>query len=915
MPFVDVPTLGNALICLILVSSAYTFFVSMAAARGRPRLTTAARFGTLATVAFIAAAVFLLAYAFQTHDFRIRYVARYSDRSMPAIYLWTALWGGQDGSLLWWSFLTSGYTLGFTLWMGNRWRELQPWIHATLATVFAFFAFLMLYAANPFATTFGAPPADGEGLNPLLQNYWMAIHPPALYMGMTGWAVPFAIVISALATGRLRDEWVLMSRRWVLLAWGFLSLGNLLGMFWSYEELGWGGYWAWDPVENASFMPWLLATAFLHAVMIQERRGMMKVWNVALITGTFFFTIFGTFLTRSGLIASVHSFARSDIGIHFGWYMGFLAIVIVTLICWRLPELRGKRIDREDLFDGQLPRILRIPIAPFLLYAWSLERVRERFGKLPLQDRRPPAIESILSREFAFLMNSWILVGMLFFILISTTFPLLSEWLRDETVTVGPVFYNRWMIPLGLLLLTLMGVGPLIAWRKATGSNLLRAFRWPLGVGLGVGALHVALGGMLGYPAFVESAPIYDTATGDALQGVYGIAPLFATSLSGFVIVTVLQEFARGTAMRMRSTKEGVFTALIQLVARARRRYGGYIVHLGIVLGYLGFLGAAYDTQHEAALRPGETMEVGGFTLRYDDSRMEVDANKRMVFADMTVMVDGREVARVSPAKFIYRTHPDMPTSEVAIRSTPAADLYVILSTVDPDTHRATIRAIHRPFVMWIWLGGLVLLFGTFIAGFPSLREILGDSRSTSAAPSRPTAAAAAAAVLLIAGGVLWVNSAHAQSDSSSSLHAGTVEINDPTERQLFERLLCMCGDCQRLPLSSCGCAFAEDLRADLRGELAAGRTVPELQADYRTRFGAAAISLPTDSGLDRALWVVPLSGLALALGVLLAVGRRWQRRGARDLASDTGESKGEGKNTREYDDRLDDELRRFEDR
>jgi cytochrome c-type biogenesis protein CcmF len=248
---VDVPVLGNVLVCAILVSSAYTFGVSVAAGRGRPHLVPAARFGMYATIALIASAVFLLAYAFLAHDFRIRYVARYSDRSMSSLYLWTALWGGQDGSLLWWCFLLGGYSLAFTVWVKRRFLELQPWVYATLSTVFAFFSVLMLFAANPFATTFGAAPADGEGLNPLLQNYWMAIHPPALYMGLTGWAVPFGIVVAALITGRLGDEWILMARRWVLLAWAFLSLGNMLGMFWSYEELGWGGYWAWDPVENA----------------------------------------------------------------------------------------------------------------------------------------------------------------------------------------------------------------------------------------------------------------------------------------------------------------------------------------------------------------------------------------------------------------------------------------------------------------------------------------------------------------------------------------------------------------------------------------------------------------------------------------------------------------------------------------
>src|SRR5690606_37691982 len=268
MPSIDLPDLGTVLLCATLVCAAYTIAVSAAAAGGRPHLLRSARFGTLATVALVATAVFLLAYAFQTHDFRIRYVARYSDRSMSPAYLWTSLWGGQDGSLLWWSFLLSGYMAAFVWWVRDKYRELQPVMLATLMTVLSFFIVLQLFAANPFATTYGTPPADGEGLNPLLQNYWMAVHPPALYLGMTGWTVPFAFVVAALVTGRLHDEWIHAARRWVLVAFAFLSLGNILGAFWSYEELGWGGYWAWDPVENASFLPWLTGTAYLHSVMI-----------------------------------------------------------------------------------------------------------------------------------------------------------------------------------------------------------------------------------------------------------------------------------------------------------------------------------------------------------------------------------------------------------------------------------------------------------------------------------------------------------------------------------------------------------------------------------------------------------------------------------------------------------------------
>ena len=923
MPVIDIPTLGEWLIAAVLVMCGYTFMVSVGAARGRPHLTPAARGGIFATIALIACTVFLLAYAFQSHDFRIRYIARYSDRSMSPLYLWTALWGGQDGSILWWSFLLSGYTLAFTLWIKNKYRELQPYIFATLATIFAFFALIMLFAANPFSTSFAtSTPADGEGLNPLLQNYWMAIHPPALYMGLTGWAIPFSICVAALFTGRLGDEWIFAARRWTLLAWGFLTLGNLLGMFWSYEELGWGGYWAWDPVENASFMPWLLGTAYVHSVMIQERRGTMKTWNVSLMLGAFFMTIFGTFLTRSGLIASVHSFARSDIGIYFVWYMVALALFLVTLVSYRLPELRGKFIDSSDLIDGNVPRLLRLPVLPLMLIAYGVEQVRRRVDPYTLPRHKPTEIEHPLSREFAFLLNNWILVGMLFFILISTTFPLFSEAIRNQTVTVGPAFYNRWMIPLALVLLFLMGAGPLVAWRKATGKNLREAFVFPVGFAIVTLVLHIALGRVMGLPPVVESSDIYGTSTGAVLAFFGRYSPIFSTTTAGFAFAAIVQEFYRGTSVRMRNTKENVFIAFFEMFSRARRRYGGYIVHLGIVALFMGFLGAAYDVEREGALEPGESLEVNGISLRYDRFREESDINREMIFADLTVSQNGREIGHVEPAKFVYRTHPDMPTTEVAIRWTPLADLYVILSQVDQASNRGTFRVIYRPLVFWIWLGGAIMLFGVFLSAFPSVREILGEPTSS---PVRlPMGATASLLVLLlIVGSAVFfsVSRVEAQSDSTSSLHAGTVEIHDPAERQIFERLLCQCGDCARLPLSTCSCGWAESMRAEVRAQIAEGAQLPEIQADYRSRFGPASISVPSDSGWDRAMWVLPIGSLVLALPALYLTVRRMAQRSAAQAALVTAsgaqasvDAPAASTVRNELDQRLDDELSKLDD-
>jgi cytochrome c-type biogenesis protein CcmF len=493
-------------------------------------------------------------------------------------------------------------------------------------------------------------------------------------------------------------------------------------------------------------------------------------------------------------------------------------------------------------------------------------------------------------------------------VLAFTTFPLLSEALAGEEATVGPPFYNRWMVPFGIVLLILAGVGPLISWRKATGKNLARAFTIPTITAVVFALLHVALGSLAGFPPYVESPELYTgTWTGAVLQAVYGVAPVAVTFACSFVTATIAQEFWRGTRVRMRTKNEDPFMAFARLVARARRRYGGYVVHMGIVLMFVGFAGAAYDYEQEAALRPEETMEVKGYVIRYERARTVTDPNKRAIFTDLTVMdADGDVITRMSPAKFIYRTHPEMPTTEVAIRSTPYEDVYAIMSTVDPATQRATFRIVVRPLVMWIWIGTLVLILGTIISVFPSTRKILGPDRR-----GRGKGAAAAAALLLALG--LGIG-ASAEAQDSSSLHAGTVVIEDPEERMLFERLLCMCGDCQRLTLANCGCGWAETARADLREQMARGASVAELQEAYRAEHGPKSISIPEDAGLGRALWAVPVAGAVVALGVVVFVGRKWSRRDRAAAPGEAAAAKAEPEARREgYDAQLDEELRRME--
>ena len=671
----SIPDLGTSLLLAVLVLAGYTFALSVAAATGRPRLLSAARHAAYGTSALITTAVLVLTYAFVSHDFRVSYVARYSDRSMPMGYLIAALWGGQDGSLLWWLFLTAAFVAACVWWMRGRYIPLQPYVIATLMVIAMFFTLVMVFGADPFATTAFGAPADGSGLNPLLQSIYMTIHPPSLYIGFVGCSIPFAFAIAALITGRLDNEWIVAVRKWMLFAWLFLSIGNALGMLWAYVELGWGGYWAWDPVENAAFLPWLSATAYVHSTMIQERRSMVKLWNLFLICLTFFLTIFGTFLTRSGMIASVHSFAQSEIGTYFLWVLGLITATCVALIVWRAPKLRAEA-----------------------------------------------NIESPLSREAAFVANNWALLGATLFVTIATTFPIISKAIMKETVTVGPTFYNRWMVPIGLILFFLMGAAPLFGWRKTSEKALRNGFTIPLSVAAIVAVLHLALGRSLGFPAIVPGDPIVAGPVGLALQKLGAVVPLITSTLAAFNLAVVFQEFWKGAASRAKGTGENPLAALFNLISKARRRYGGYIVHAGITLMFLGFLGQAWGVNGEASLKTGENYKIDGITLRHQGVREEVDTAKRMTFADISI-VDrgGNDRGLLSPAKFSYRSRPDQPTTEIAVMHTLREDVYLVIGSADANTGRITLQAHINPLVSWIWIGVLILILGTSISLWPEV--------------------------------------------------------------------------------------------------------------------------------------------------------------------------------------------------
>src|SRR5260370_21007436 len=563
-------SLGSFLLLASFVVCSYAAMISVVGARRRARRLVESGIGAFYLVcALMTAGTAVMINAFITGDYSIKYAVHYSDSVQPLFYKITSYWGGLDGSIMFWVFLLSIFGSIAVYVNRERHRELIPYVVATISSVQMFFLYLMVVHKNPFTTYLSAAPGEGEGLNPLLQNFYMAIHPPSLYTGFVGMTIPFAFGIAALITGHLDDSWLRAVRRWTMFAWLFLSIGLFLGMIWAYEELGWGGYWAWDPAENAGLLPWFTATAFLHSVMGQERRSMLRVWNVTLVITTFFLTIFGTFMTRSGVVQSVHAFGDDPVLARL--FTGFMVIILVFsfgLVIYRLPLLRA----RNDL-------------------------------------------DSWFSREAAFLVNNWILLFCAFFVLFVTMFPTLSEAITGQRITIGTPFFNLWMPPIGLILLFLTGIGPLLAWRKATFRNLRDQILWPALSALAIGVAFVAVS--------LTSAIV--------LRDVWISGLCFA--MCAFVTGTVVQEFWRGTNVRHRAAGTDFLTALIGLVSRNKRRYGGYILHLGIVLVMLGFAGKSYEHENTVRLTPAQTTKPGRDSLRHDALDGTHHARKQMAAA------------------------------------------------------------------------------------------------------------------------------------------------------------------------------------------------------------------------------------------------------------------------------------------
>ncbi len=664
-----IANLGYGALVITFIVSIYGAVAALYGVRkAAPRWIDSARNAMLLTFPLLTLAALSIITLLVTNQYEIDYVASVTSNSMPLYLKVTALWGGQAGSLVFWSWLMAAFASAVTLRNWDRDREFLPWVVIVSLITLAFFLALVIFFENPFVRLWQLPsgqietamfqpasatlfiPRDGQGLNPLLRHPGMIIHPPLLYLGFVSFVIPYAFAIAALVTGRTDDRWIRVTRRWTLIAWLFLSLGLLLGGRWAYDVLGWGGYWGWDPVEIAAFMPWLTGTAFLHSVMIQEKRGMLKQWNLVLIILTYDLVLFGTFLTRSGVLSSVHSFAQSAIGPMFFAFIGFTFVTSLALLLWRWDSLKGE--------------------AP---------------------------MTSMLSREALFLWNNLLFMGILAVCFSGVIYPLVSELVTGQKVTVGPAFYERATGPLFGGLLLLMGVAPLAAWRHSTAQTLGRAIRFPFIVSL------IALAAI-------------------AAAGIRHPAALLGFWLCAIVAAVTLYEFWRGARARNRRSGESLPLALWNLAARNRRRYGGYIIHLGVVLMAIGIIGIEiFQTQTQGTIRQGEQLVLDDFAITYNSlAEFDTPDGRNVARAVVSVYENGRYLAELYPRRDYYY-EAQQPMTIPGVRSTWDQDLYLLLIDWQPiSTEFATFRLYNNPLVNWLWTGGLVFILGTLVAAWPA---------------------------------------------------------------------------------------------------------------------------------------------------------------------------------------------------
>jgi cytochrome c-type biogenesis protein CcmF len=640
----------------LLLTLAVALWAAVASVLGawqrRPDLLTSARNGLLVTAGLSTLSAILLLVLLFTHDFEIRYVYEHVSTYLKPAYVLAAFWAGLEGSQLLWLWMLTIFT-GVLVWRRPTWdRELRPYAMAVLAATQAFFAFLLILLTNPFELL-PTVPVEGVSLNPLLQNFWMVIHPPIIFAAYALWTIPFAYAFAALVTGRLDAGWLRGTRRWTLAAWASLGIGILVGAWWAYLELGWGGYWGWDPVENSSLIPWLVGTAFVHSAIIQERRDMFRGWNVFLATITFLLTIFATFVTRSGLIQSVHAFAQSPIGYYYLGYMLLILAATIGLMLARREELKG---------EGE--------------------------------------VGDLLSREFVFLVTNLLFLGAAAAVLLGTLWPTFTEAVRGVATSLGPENYNRFMGPLGLLLVLLIGVCPLIDWRRISAERLLQSM-------------------------WVQAVVAVVTA---ALLILFRVRELWAVvsfAVTAFVATTIVLQMAQGVVARMRAAGENVLQATARAVANNRRRYGGQLIHFSILLIVIGITGSqAYQSEVQVALATGETVDVRGYTLSYQDytyQQIEEGGNKILNEAVVEVYRGDRKLATMTPQRNLH-SNVQGAVTEVALRANLKEDLYLVLASLEADG-LAAFQVLINPLVIWLWIGGVVLIAGTLVTAWPPRRR------------------------------------------------------------------------------------------------------------------------------------------------------------------------------------------------
>ena len=664
------PSFGSFSLLLALVLSAYTLFSGALAlwaiANGRQlaispeHLRETSRRAGMASFICMCCAAFALIYASFTNDYSVDYILHHTNRALNSTYKFAALWSGQEGSLVLWAWLLSAY--GFVLRLRHKVDiTLSAYASTILAAIQIFFLLLLVFAAPPFAIVpGGVAPADGFGLNPLLQYPEMIIHPPMLYLGYVGFSVPFAFALGALMMRYPGENWIHITRRWTMIAWLLLTVGISLGMHWAYAVLGWGGYWGWDPVENASFLPWLTGTAFLHSVMMQEKRGMMKGWNVWLIFSTFMLTILGTLLTRSGVVSSVHAFAQSSIG---SWFTTFLVLTFVVCLFTFFYQRDHLRAENQ--------------------------------------------LESLVSRDSSFLFNNLILLTACFTVLWGTLFPVLSEFVQGSKVTMGPPFFNRVAVPVGLALIFLTGIGPLLPWRSTSLRAIRRNFILPC-IAIVVTAAALMISGV---------RPWKDD---DATSSIYA---LVCFSLSAGVITSIFSEFLRGAGVVRTQTGKDLFTSGFMLVRRNTRRYGGYLIHFGVIVLFVGLAGSAFNQSKELEMGLGDSIQLNGYKLVCQSFTQDSNPNYDTDYALLDLFHNGKKITQLAPEKRFY-TASQQPSTIVAIHSTLSEDVYVVFEGRDRQTDKPIIKVFLNPLVNWIWIGVGIIVFGTFIALVPPLKPV-----------------------------------------------------------------------------------------------------------------------------------------------------------------------------------------------